>query len=75
MLVCFCLYDLQELEELHQSAQHKTATAAHSAAGSSHSNLRELEQHYASLYDSLLEYEFDVPQVQAALTAWHTRGC
>jgi hypothetical protein len=65
------LYNLQELEDLHQSAQLKTAAAASSAAASSSSGLRELEQHYATLYDSLLEYGFDVAQVQAALTALH----
>lgn len=68
----FFILDLQELEDLHQSAQLKTAAAAHSAAASSSSSLKELEQHYASLYDSLLEYGFDLMQVQAALAALHS---
>lgn len=70
-LLWFLLH-MQELGDLSQHTQLKTAAAAASpTAILSSSSQTELEQHYASLYDSLLEYGFEVPQVQAALVALH----
>lgn len=62
----------QDLDDLHHRAAAAAALQQSPSANSSSSNQRGLEQHYASLYDTLLEHGFEVQHVQAALAALHS---
>jgi len=62
---------MQELDELHQKAT-AAAAAPKSSATATNSTQRNLQQHYAALYDTLLEHGFEVEHVQAALAALHS---
>jgi hypothetical protein len=60
---------MQDLDELHNKA---TTAAAQKGTPGNSSSQRNLEQHYTSLYETLLEHGFDVQHVQAALAALHS---
>lgn len=68
-----CFLHLLLLKDLDTQLQHKAAsTAARQQQPITPSPQRDLEQHYSSLYDTLLEHGFEVQQVQPALAALHS---